>query len=256
MNQLQKVFNYNMHRVRTVVRDGEPWFFAKDVCDILEIGNPSQALSRLDEDERNTIISNEGIGNPQKTIVNEPGLYSLILGSRKSEAKQFKRWVTHEVIPSIRKHGAYATPQTIENIMNDPDFGIQLLTNLKEERDKRIKAEQRIEQQKPKVIFAEAYEVSNDLITVKEMANLLKQKGYETGEKRLYSWLRDNGYVCKKIGGMYNLPTQRALDLGILGISKGYRSGRDGEIKQTRTTKVTGKGQIYFVNKFISKEVG
>ncbi len=107
MNELQKVFNYQDQQVRTVVKDGEPWFVAKDVCDVLEIGNPSQALSRLDEDEKNTVILNEGIGNPNKTIVNEPGLYSLILGSRKPEAKQFKRWVTHEVIPTIRKTGGY-----------------------------------------------------------------------------------------------------------------------------------------------------
>lgn len=111
MNQLQKVFNYQDQQVRTVVKDGEPWFVAKDVCDVLEIGNPSQALSRLDEDEKNTVILNEGIGNPNKTIVNEPGLYSLILGSRKPEAKQFKRWITHEVIPTIRKTGFYQMEQ-------------------------------------------------------------------------------------------------------------------------------------------------
>ncbi|MEC1824056.1 Bro-N domain-containing protein [Bacillus paralicheniformis] len=111
MNQLQKVFNYQDQQVRTVVKDGEPWFVAKDVCDVLEIGNPSQALSRLDEDEKNTVILNEGIGNPNKTIVNEPGLYSLILGSRKPEAKQFKRWITHEVIPTIRKTGSYQMEQ-------------------------------------------------------------------------------------------------------------------------------------------------
>lgn len=111
MDQLQKVFNYQDQQVRTVVKNGEPWFVAKDVCDVLEIGNPSQALSRLDEDEKNTVILNEGIGNPNKTIVNEPGLYSLILGSRKPEAKQFKRWITHEVIPMIRKTGSYQMEQ-------------------------------------------------------------------------------------------------------------------------------------------------
>lgn len=107
MDQLQSLFNYNGQQVRTIIKDGEPWFVAKDVCDVLEIGNSSQALSRLDEDERNTIILNEGIGNPEKAIVNEPGLYSLILGSRKEEAKQFKRWITHKVLPSIRETGSY-----------------------------------------------------------------------------------------------------------------------------------------------------
>lgn len=117
MNQLQNVFKFNDSQLRTVVKDGEPWFVAKDVCEILEVGNPSQALSRLDEDEKNTIILNEGIGNPEKSIVNEAGLYSLILSSRKHEAKAFKRWVTHEVLPQIRQTGQYSKPQSIEDLI-------------------------------------------------------------------------------------------------------------------------------------------
>lgn len=136
-----QVFNYDDNNMRTIIRDGEPWFIAKDACEILELGDTSRACARLDEDEKgmNSILTPGG--TQEMIIVNEPGLYSLILGSRKPEAKAFKRWVTHELLPSVRKHGAYATDDTIEKILNDPDFGIQLLTTLKEERARRVKAE-------------------------------------------------------------------------------------------------------------------
>lgn len=142
MNELSRVFNYQGNQVRTVVKDGEPWFVAKDVCDVLEIGDTRRAVERLDEDERSLTPLTDSLGRMQQTyIVNEPGLYSLILGSRKPEAKAFKRWITHEVIPAIRKHGMYATDEVIDKILADPDYGIQLLTKYKEERQKRIEAE-------------------------------------------------------------------------------------------------------------------
>lgn len=141
MNYIERVFSYDGQPVRTVVTDGQPWFVAKDVCDILELGNVAQAVSRLDEDEKG-VISNDTPGGKQELLhINEPGLYSLILGSRKREAKRFKRWVTHDVLPSIRKHGLYATDSVIDQILNNPDFGIKLLTTLKEERQKRIEVE-------------------------------------------------------------------------------------------------------------------
>jgi anti-repressor protein len=142
MNELSRVFDYQGNQVRTVVKDGEPWFVAKDVCDVLEIGDTRRAVERLDEDERSLTPLTDSLGRMQQTyIVNEPGLYSLILGSRKPEAKAFKRWITHEVIPAIRKHGMYATDEVIDKILADPDYGIQLLTKYKEERQKRIEAE-------------------------------------------------------------------------------------------------------------------
>ncbi|PAF19711.1 phage antirepressor KilAC domain-containing protein [Terribacillus saccharophilus] len=249
METLERVFEFQNQPVRTVSHKEEAWFIASDVCRILNLTNPTVVLSRLEDDERSKFnLGRQGMSN----IVNESGLYELIWASRKPEAKLFKKWVKQEVLPSIRKHGAYATPQTIETILDNPDFGIELLTNLKEERNKRQAAEQQIEQQRPKVIFAEAYEVSDDTITVKEMANLLKQKGIDTGEKRLYRWFKDNGYICSK-GSYYNLPTQRALDMGLFQIKKGVRTGTGGALRQTRTTKVTGKGQVYFVNKFIGQ---
>ncbi|KWX79956.1 phage antirepressor KilAC domain-containing protein [Paenibacillus jilunlii] len=251
MNQLQN-FIYGQQQVRSTVIDGEPWFIAKDVCDVLEVGNPSQAISRLDEDEKNTIILNEGNrGNPTVVIVNEPGLYSLILGSRKPEAKQFKRWITHEVIPSIRKHGAYMTPQTIEQAITSPDFLIQLANKIKDEQEKNKFLEQKIESDKPKVHFAESVEISKDSILVADLAKLLRQKGVEIGEHRLYRWLREEGYLIKS-GTEYNRPTQRSMEMGLFEIKTGHRGSSDGTIKLTYTTKVTGKGQIYFINKFLT----
>ncbi|MEC1351647.1 phage antirepressor [Bacillus licheniformis] len=254
MDQLQKVFNYQDQQVRTVVKDGEPWFVAKDVCDVLEIGNPSQALSRLDEDEKNTVILNEGIGNPNKTIVNEPGLYSLILGSRKPEAKQFKRWITHEVIPTIRKTGGY--------VAND-DLFIQTYLPQADEQTKQLfkvtlhtmkEQSKQIETMKPKALFADAVEASESSVLVGELAKILQQNGVKIGQNRLFKWLRENGYLIRKKGESFNLPTQRSMDMGLFEIKKSTIVNGDGSIRTTRTPKVTGKGQIYFVNKFIKSQ--
>lgn len=247
MNQLQ-IFNFNENQVRTVLINNEPWFVAKDVCEILEITNPTMALQRLDNDER----AKFNLGRQGETnIVNEPGLYTLILGSRKPEAKQFKRWVTHEVIPAIRKHGAYMTSETIEKVLTDPDTIIKLATNLKEERAKRMAAEALVEKQKPKVVFAKAVETSDDTILIGQLAKILAQNGVKIGQNRLFQWMRDNGYLGKK-GDHYNEPTQYSMDLGLFEVKERTVNNPDGSIRITRTTKVTGKGQIYFVNKFLS----
>lgn len=248
MNQLQKVFNYQGNQVRTVLISNEPWFVAKDVCKILEISNPTMALQRLDYDER----AKFNLGRQGETnIVNEPGLYTLILGSRKPEAKAFKRWITHEVIPSIRKHGAYMTPETIEKVLTDPDTIIQLATNLKEERAKRMEAEAKLERQKPKVIFANAVETSEDTILIGQLAKIITQNGVKIGQNRLFQWLRENGFLGKK-GAHYNEPTQYSMELGLFEVKERTVNNPDGSVRITRTTKVTGKGQIYFVNKFLN----
>jgi len=249
MNQLQR-FMYSNQEVRSTVIDGQPWFVAKDVCDVLEISNNRDALNRLDEDEKD-VVSTDTLGGMQNvSVVNEPGLYSLILGSRKPEAKQFKRWITHDVIPSIRKHGAYMTPQTIEQAITSPDFLIQLANKIKDEQTKNKLLEEKIEQDKPKVHFAESVEISKDSILISDLAKLLKQKGVDIGEHRLYRFMREEGYLIKS-GSEYNKPTQRSMDLGIFEIKTGYRSGTGGVTKLTYTSKVTGKGQIYFINKFL-----
>ncbi|CDQ39499.1 phage antirepressor [Virgibacillus salexigens] len=249
MNQLTKMFDGQ--QLRIIEMDNEAWFVANDVCKILDIKNTTQAVAKLDNDERSIF----NIGRQGKTnVVNEYGLYNLVLGSRKPEAKQFKRWITHEVIPSIRKHGAYMTPEKIEETLLNPDTIIKLATNLKEEQQKRAQAEQTIELQKPKVQFAKAVETSDTSVLVGELAKILKQNDINIGQNRLFKWLRNNGYLIKKKGESYNLPTQASMDRGLFEIKKRVISNPDGSVRTTRTAKVTGKGQIYFVNKFLSEE--
>lgn len=251
MNQLEKVFSYGKSQIRTFVKENEPWFVAKDVCEVLEINNSRMALSRLDADEKGVRSIDTHGGTQVLSVVNEPGLYSLILTSRKQEAKQFKRWITHEVIPSIRKHGAYMTENTIEKALTSPDFLIQLATNLKAEQEARIKAEQKVVEQKPKVLFANAVETSESSILIGELAKILKQNGIDIGQKRLFEWLRENGYLIKKTGEEFNNPTQKSMELGLFEIKKRAINNPDGSVRVTRTPKVTGKGQVYFVNKFL-----
>lgn len=251
MNQLNS-FMYESNQVRTVTVNGEPWFVAKDVCTILELGNVGQAISRLDSDERSDVILNDGRQDRLQTAISETGLYSLILGSRKPEAKQFKRWITHEVIPSIRKHGAYMTPETIEKTILNPDFIINLATELKKEQEKSSLLEQQIILDKPKVLFAESLQTSQDCILIANLAKLLKQNGIDTGEKRLYRWLRENGYLGR-VGDHYNMPTQRSMDMKLFEVKTRTINNPGEEPRISKTTVVTGRGQVYFLNKFLNK---
>ena len=250
MSNLQIFKNEDFGEVRVVELNKEPWFVATDICKALDIKNVTQAINRLDEDERSMFnIGRQGETN----IVNEYGLYNLILSSRKPEAKKFKRWITHEVIPSIRKHGAYMTPEKIEEVLMNPDTIIQLATALKEEQQRRLQAERQIEEQKPKVLFAEAWEVSEHSILVGEMAKLLARNGLENmGQNRLFKWLRANGYLHKS-GQQYNLPTQKSIELGIIEVKTRTIANPDGSVRVTKTPKITVKGQIYFLDKFKEK---
>ena len=250
MNELQIFKNNEFGEIRTVTKNNEPWFIATDVCSALDISNTSQALTRLDDDEKNTIILNEGIGNPNKSIVSEYGLYNLILASRKKEAKKFKRWITHDVIPTIRKHGAYMSSEVIEKTLSDPDYLIRLATNLKEEKAKRALAEAQIEKDKPKVLFANSCEVAENSILIGEFAKRLKQNGFDIGQNKLFEWLRQHDYLCKS-GERKNLPTQYAMELGLFEIKTRVLSNPNGSVRTTSTTKITGRGQIYFTNKFL-----
>lgn len=252
MSNLPQIFNYEAAQIRVIVQDGEPWFVAKDVCEVLELGNPSQAVSRLDDDEK-AIISNDTPGGTQEMlVVNEPGLYSLILGSRKPEAKSFKRWITHKVIPTIRKHGAYMTAEKIEEVLLNPDTIIKLATTLKAEREARLALEAKVEEDKPKTLFADAVSTSHSSILIGDLAKLIKQNGCAVGQKRLFEYLRDNGYLMKQ-GSSWNMPTQRAMEGGLFEVKETVINNPDGSIRVTKTTKVTGKGQIYFINKFLKK---
>lgn len=253
MNQITEMFDGQ--ELTIIEKEGEPNFLLKDVCRILEIGNPSQVKTRLEDG----VISNEVIldrlSRKQKaTFINEDGLYDVILDSRKPEAKRFRKWITSEVIPSIRKHGGFLTPEKVEEALLNPDTLIQLATNLKEEQEKRKQAEQTIEQQKPKVLFADAVETSTSSVLIGELSKILRQNGVDIGQNRLFDWLRDNGFLIKKQGESRNLPTQRSMDMELFEIKKRTINNPDGSIRTTRTPKVTGKGQVYFVNRFLETE--
>lgn len=245
-------FDFKGNQVRILTdKKGEPWFVAKDVCNVLGITNNRDAISELDTDEKNTVVITDGIpGNPNKTIVSEAGLYRLVMKSRKPEAKEFQRWVTHEVLPSIRRHGVYATDVTIDSILNDPDFGIRLLTDLKDERARRREAERAIEAQKPKVLFADAVATSKRSILIGELAKILKQNGVKTGQNRLFKQLREDGFLMKRNGNP-NMPTQKSMELGLFEVKETSIAHSDGHVSLNFTTKVTPKGQQYLIQKYL-----
>ena len=248
MNELQIFKNNEFGEIRTITKNNEPWFVAIDVCNALDLKNPTVSVGRLDEDEVTKF--NLGGLSGESNIVSEYGLYNLILASRKKEAKKFKRWITHEVIPTIRKHGAYMSSEVIEKTLSDPDYLIRLATNLKKEKAKRALAEAQIERDKPKVLFADSCEVAENSILIGEFAKRLKQNGYNIGQNKLFEWLRQHDYLCKS-GERKNLPTQYSMERGLFEVKTRIVSNPNGSMRTTSTTKVTGKGQIYFTNKFL-----
>jgi len=251
MNKLQ-VFSYEGKEVRTIQRNGETWWVLKDVCGVLELSNARMIADRLDEDDVSLAYVTDSMGRRQQTnIVNESGLYNVILRSDKPEAKKFKRWVTHEVLPQIRRHGAYITTSKIEEIMNDPDSWIKLLTALKEERQEKERLQLQTAQDKPKVVFADAVSASDGTILIGELAKILKGNGIEIGQNRLFERLRQDGFLIKRKGTDYNAPTQKAMELGLFRVKETAITHSDGHVTISKTTKVTGKGQQYFVNYFL-----
>jgi len=255
MTDLQIFNSPEFGAIRTIEKDGEPWFVGKDVAAILGYGDTDQALRKHIDDEDKLTRRFDGSGqNRQMTIINESGLYSLVLSSKLPTAKKFKRWVTNEVIPSIRKHGAYMTPETLEKVLLSPDTLMQLAQNLKDEQEKRKALEAQIESQKPAVLFTGAVETSKTSILIGELAKMLKQNGINIGQNRLFEWLRQNGYLIKRNGTDYNMPTQRSMDMGLFEIKETTINNPDGSIKISKTPKVTGKGQVYFINLFLNKE--
>lgn len=253
LNKLQ-VFSYKESPVRTVELNGEVWFVAKDVCDILGLSNPTMAVNELDDDERNTLSITEGIrGNPNMNVINEPGLYALVFKSRKPEAKDFSRWVHHEVLPSIRKHGGYLTPATQDELLDNPDLLIRLAQALKAEREKSAELAEQVEMNLPKVIFADAMDTSHESILIGNLAKVLCQNGVDIRQNRLFAWLRENGYLMNCKGERWNFPTQQSVDKGLFEVKTRVINNPDGSTKITHTTKVTGKGQIHLVNKFLEE---
>ena len=252
MNTNLQTWSYENSEIRTVEKDGEPWWVLADVCKVLELSSPHKVADRLEADEKGRNLIPTLGGMQEMTTVNESGLYAVILRSDKPQAKPFRRWVTSEVLPSIRKHGAYMTDQTLEQALTSPDFLIQLATQLKEEKEQRKQLEAKVEQDKPKVLFADSVSASKSSILVGELAKILKQNGVDTGQFRLFAWLRENGYLIKREGSDYNMPTQKSAEMGLFEVKQTIITHSDGHITTNKTPKVTGKGQVYFINKFMN----
>lgn len=262
MNEIKIFENPEFGKVRTVEVNGEPWLVGKDVAEALGYSNINKAIQmHVDEEDKKTLdfkgFSHFGSllwsGNDfsNKIIINESGVYSLIMSSKLSTAKKFKRWVTSEVLPSIRKHGAYMNDETLEKALTNPDFLIKLATELKEEKEHRRQLEEKIDSDKPKVIFADAVSTAKTSILIGDLAKLIKQNGVDIGQKRLFEYLRENGYLIKRQGSDRNMPTQRSMEMGLFEVKETAITHSDGHTSISKTTKVTGKGQAYFVNKFL-----
>ena len=259
MTDLQIFNSPEFGQIRTIEKDGEPWFVGKDVAAALGYSDTADALKKhVDVEDKQLFKPGEmptlKTSNFGVYIINESGLYSLVLSSKLPNAKKFKRWVTNEVIPSIRKHGAYMTPDKLEKVLLSPDTLMQLAQNLKDEQEKRKSLEQQIESQKPAVLFTGAVETSKTSILIGELAKMLKQNGVNIGQNRLFAWMREKGYLIKRKGTDYNMPTQRSMDMGLFEIKETTINNPDGSIKISKTPKVTGKGQVYFINLFLNKE--
>lgn len=252
MNDIQIFSNPQFGAVRVAEMNGQPIFCLVDVCKSLGIKEVSRCASRLDEEVRQTHPLHTAGGMQQATFITESGLYEVIIRSDAPAAKPFRKWVTSDVLPSIRKHGAYATPDTVEKMIENPDFAIQLLQSLKEERTKRLAVEAEREAVRPKELFADAVATSARSCLVAELAKILQQNGIHIGQNRLFDWLRKNGYLCSK-GEYYNQPTQRAMEMGLFEVKKTAINKPDGSVLVSCTTKITGRGQVYFVNKFLNR---
>lgn len=251
MNEIKTFANAEFGSVRTMEIEGEPYIVGKDVAEILGYSNPRKAMADHVDDEDKGVAKCDTLGGTQEmTVINESGLYSLILSSKLPNAKKFKHWVTAEVLPTIRRHGAYMTDSTLEQALTSPDFLIKLATELKNEKEQRKALEEKVEQDKPKVLFANAVETAKTSILVGDLAKLIKQNGVDIGQKRLFEYLRENGYLMKN-GNSKNMPTQKGMSLGLFEVKERTISNPDGTVRVTKTTKVTGKGQTYFINKFL-----
>lgn len=270
MNNLQIFKNEEFGEVRAIEINNEPWFVGRDVAEALGYGdgnNKSKALANalfdhVDKEDKQ-LLSYEDFKRYQNGdlknishfgayIINESGLYNLIISSKLPTAKRFKHWVTSDILPAIRKHGAYMTPDKIEEILLNPDTIIGLAQELKDERALRSKLQDKVETDKPKVIFADAVSAAHTTILIGDLAKLLKQNGVSIGAKRLFQWLRENGYLIKRQGTDWNMPTQKAMEMGLFKVKETSITHGDGHTTISKTTKVTGKGQQYFISKFLS----
>lgn len=249
---IPQVFSNSEFGEIRVIKDSnnEPLFVASDIAKALGYGDATHMTRRLDEDEKGLRPVETLGGTQQMSVITEAGMYSSILGSQVEGAKRFKRWVTHEVLPTIRKHGAYATPQTIESIIANPRNGIKLLEALAAEQDKNKALQAENAAMQPKAFFADAVTQSKTSVLIGVLAKLLRQNGYETGQNRLFKTLCKDGYLIGTKGRNYHMPTQRSVEMGLFEVKESTRTHSDGHTSLDRTTLVTGKGQVYFINKY------
>lgn len=246
------VFNFNAHKVRTLIKDGEPWFVAKDVCDVLGLENVTRALDGLEEDELTLLKVRAGGQHREMNSVSESGLYALIFKSRKPEAKAFRKWVTSEVLPTLRRSGGYIAAraeETPEEILARALIVAHETIDRVNRRNQKLQKEN--EDMKPKALFADAVSSSQTSILIGELAKLLKQNGIDIGQNRLFAWLRENGWLITRRGADYNMPTQKGMNASLFEIKERAITNPDGSVRIVKTPKITGQGQVYFVNKFL-----
>ena len=249
-----KLFKFEGNEVRTLKINDEPYFVGKDVAEILGYSNTRKALQdHVDlEDKKDGVTIRDSIGRSQRpTIITESGLYSLILSSKMSNAKRFKRWVTSEVLPAIRKHGAYMTDEKAFDVVNNKNG----LADLLQQAADQLKSKDiQIEEMKPKARFADSVTASKSTILIGELAKIIRGNGVDIGANRLFRWMREHGYLINRKGSDWNMPTQRAMNQGLFKIKETTINHSDGTTSISKTTKVTGKGQQYFVNMFLRYE--
>lgn len=245
MNEIKIFENSEFGTLRGIEINGEGWLVGKDVAERLGYSNPRDALARhVDDEDKSTVAFHDGTsGNPNVTVINESGVYALIMGSKLPNAKKFKRWVTSEVLPAIRKHGGYLTPEKVEEALLNPDTLIRLATELKDEREKRRALESKVAEDRPFTGFGRAIAASSDAILVREFAKLANNAGIQIGQNRLYGWLRERGYLMRD-----NKPYQKYVDSGWFKLKESTITTIEGNMVRT-TTLITGKGQMALMQK-------
>lgn len=252
MSEVQIFQNQQFGEVRTIEENGEILFCGSDVAKALGYAKPQNAISTHCKGALKRGILTVG-GQQEMTFIPESDLYRLVFSSKLPTAEKFTDWVTKDILPTIRKHGMYATPEMAERMLNDPDVMIRVLQELKTEREQRKTLEQKVEQDKPKVLFSDAVSTAHNSILIGDLAKLIRQNGVEVGQKRLFEMLRQDGYLISR-GASRNMPSQRSMEMGLMEIKESTVASPDGHIRVTKTTKITGKGQVYFINKYLKKE--
>lgn len=252
-NEMQIFKSEVFGTVRGFEIEGEPWLVGKDVAELLGYADPNKAIAmHVDDEDKLNDKTASSLGQRGGWLINESGLYALVFSSKLTGAKAFKRWVTSEVLPAIRKHGGYLTPKLADAAVLDPDLIIWFATNLKKEREEKERLRAAREADHPKVLFADAVAASGNTILIGELAKILKQNGIDIGRQRLFAFLRDKEYLIKQPGSSYNMPTQRAMEMSLFEIKEIAVTHSAGHVTISKTVKVTGKGQQYIINKFLS----